>query len=281
MKNFRLKFIFPVILILFYSCNTNDKPLDVVLETPTLNNGVQINWTQSNDTDFNSYKLYRNTSSGIDYSNSELIHVSTLNSDTFFVDTDIDILTTYYYRVYVVNDSDISSGSNIENITTDNISLISNGGFENTTLGILNDWNLVANTLNEPNNFMDLDTQRYAGNSSLKIHHNANSGCWEQWFDQNIDISLLSPNSTYNLSFYHKSDTTQNANVKISLENSSLNIDFTETLSFNNNNNWHQFSADFTTPSSITGSDPLLRIHFCNAGIRTIWIDEIVLEKTL
>lgn len=81
-------------------------------------NMIILEWSSSDAEDFREYKLFRHTTSGLDETTGELIHVSTLRSDTTFTDS-IPHFSKYYYRVYQMNDYGRLGGSNIVEVQTE------------------------------------------------------------------------------------------------------------------------------------------------------------------
>jgi len=242
--------------------------------------GVQINWEQSLDGNFHSYKLYRHSSSGIDENSGELIHTSTSLSDVSFIDSDFSPLQTYFYRVYVLNDNGLSNGSNVKSITTQTISLIDNGSFE---LGnnIPTGWTLVQNNINEPLNSIVIETTNASdGMQCLNFHHNSSPGCYEMWISQYVSLASLTPGGTYEFSFSYMSDipNTTGPSQGFKISNATMNISLALPY-FQGDGIWHNFSAQFTLPDNIGNSDPKVMIHFCNNGIIDWKIDDVSVVK--
>lgn len=273
-------FILLIITIFTLSaCKKNKLPDDVVLLPPIQGDGIQIAWTQSDDKNFNSYELYRHSSSGIDESNGELIHVSTSENENTFTDKSFNAYQQYYYRVYVVNKNGKSKGSNIESITTRNSVILLNGNFEEVTSNNPNNWTTQANTMCYDSNYIYIDSlTSSSGSNSLKFYHYTSTGCCEQWIEQNLNLADLVPNATYKLSFMHKADFT-GGQVRIVLNNSSIDIEFYETVGFNGDGNWHQFTTQFQLPDDISGSNPRFIVHFCLGGPKTWWLDDVLIER--
>lgn len=98
--------------------NNLQLPKPVVLENPQTDSSVVITWSSSDVEDFREYKLYRHTSSGLDETTGELIHVSTSRVDTSISESTLDLAPdTYFYRIYVMNDYGKLGGSNIVELT--------------------------------------------------------------------------------------------------------------------------------------------------------------------
>ena len=98
--------ILPEAIFLFNPTNTTDL-------------STTLTWTSSEAQDFAEYKLFRHFSSGLDETTGTLIHVSTVQTDTMFIDTTLSPSTIYYYRIYVMSNYGRLGGSNIVSTTTD------------------------------------------------------------------------------------------------------------------------------------------------------------------
>ena len=272
-------FLFLAILSsVLISCNKT--PEDVVLNSVSQDvNGININWNESDDKKFNSYKLYQHISSGIDESTGDLIYVSTSTNDNSYIATDFEPQQTYFYRVYVVNKNETSKGSNVESVTTETVSLITNGSFESGN-NIPSDWTLIQNDLNEPLNSIVIDNNTASDSiNSLKFHHDAFSGCWEQWIEQNISLVDLSENGIYEFSFSYKSNQLiTNGGTGFSVKNDMIDINI-QLPTFSGDGNWHTFSSQFVLPENIGLSDPEITLHFCVDGVNDWWIDNISIIK--
>ncbi|MEX1002455.1 MAG: fibronectin type III domain-containing protein [Crocinitomicaceae bacterium] len=280
MKKWKLPLL-SVLIFLISSCNSS-APGEVVLNQITQDaNGVQLSWSASSDQAFQSYKVYRHKSSGIDQSTGNLIHVETDINGTSFTDSDIDYSETYYYRIYVTSDNGVSPGSNIESISTQTISLVSNGSFE-SGVTVPTDWSLVENNINEPQNDISIDNTTAADSAqSLRFYHNSSTGCWEQWIDQNVALSDLTPNGTYEFSFNYKSNTTFNqSGMGFRLYNGSYTVNIQIPLpTFPGDDVWYSYSSQFVLPDNLGSTDLTLSLHFCNQGIGYWWIDNVAVEK--
>lgn len=92
----------------------NRPPVPVTLAQPAALDTVSLglSWSQSNDGDFASYRIYRSSQPGVTTSEPP---VAILNSDprnTSYVDSGLRPKTTYYYRVFVFDKGNLSAGSN-------------------------------------------------------------------------------------------------------------------------------------------------------------------------
>ncbi len=95
---------------------------------------MRINWTPSQLESFRRYEIYRSTASNV--SNASTL-IATLNDrDTgSFTDTGLDARIQYYYRVYLVDDRDTYSPSEIVSSTTSGIPTPYADDFESATPG--------------------------------------------------------------------------------------------------------------------------------------------------
>jgi fibronectin type 3 domain-containing protein len=72
---------------------------------------LELNWNRSNASDFAQYKVYRSLTPGVDSTD---ILVSTLSSisTNSLIDTGLAANTTYYYKLYVIDNTGLWAGSN-------------------------------------------------------------------------------------------------------------------------------------------------------------------------
>ena len=86
------------------------RPTPVVSSASSDNLVISLSWSKNNDRDFESYRIYRRTSSGVG-TDDELI--STINDidQTSFVDNSLDG-ENFYYKVFVFDKAGLSSESN-------------------------------------------------------------------------------------------------------------------------------------------------------------------------
>lgn len=94
---------------------------------------ITLIWSKSDAEDFREYKLYRHTSSGLDETTGELIHISTFRNDTIFTDS-IPHFSKFYYRLYQMNEYSRLGGSNMIEVSSEK--------YKNEPLVTLNEMNL-------------------------------------------------------------------------------------------------------------------------------------------
>lgn len=75
---------------------------------------ITLEWTECPDNDFYRYKLYRSYNPSIesDPSLAKIVAVAEESNNTIFEDNELEGLTTYYYAVETINESQLSTWSN-------------------------------------------------------------------------------------------------------------------------------------------------------------------------
>jgi hypothetical protein len=100
-------------------CNLKlPKPVIIYPGKDITSRSARIQWSQVDSTEFYEYKVYRKQDMGLDENSGKLIYVGTSPSDTEFVDNSLLENSTYYYRVYIMNNYGKVSGSKLCKITT-------------------------------------------------------------------------------------------------------------------------------------------------------------------
>lgn len=241
---------------------------------------AEIYWSPTDDSEFREYKLYRHNSSGLDESTGTLIHVSTSINDTSFIEDDLNPLQKYYYRIFAMDNFGRIGGSNIINLTTNNVMVVLNGGFEELSNEIPLNWILTPNEFGNPNNYIKIvNNNSYEGNNSIEFHHAEESGFWEMWISQTIDNNSLVAGATYILTLNYKSDFTLNRYLNLILRNPTINLRLNAPLQFNDNGEWKELSYEFGLPSDIGNNNIELLLHFGIPGIKSWWIDNVKIER--
>ena len=94
-------------------------PSAVVLFPPSAatQSALTLYWTQNQDNDFYSYRIYRAQTSSVN-NDSLLVNTILSRTGTSYTDTGLSSNATYYYRVYVYDRSGLNSASNVESGTT-------------------------------------------------------------------------------------------------------------------------------------------------------------------
>jgi len=106
--------------IYFDTQDQNFAPAAVTLNQPSsvTYQSVTLDWTQSYESDFLRYELYRDTTAAVSFM-SPKISVITSKMQTQFVDAKLTPNTTYYYILYVLDTAELSTPSNIVSATTE------------------------------------------------------------------------------------------------------------------------------------------------------------------
>lgn len=141
------------------------KPVIMFPIIGTTESSIEIKWSTTDAEDFREYKLYRHTTSGLDETTGELVHVSTSKNDTMFVDSKLSPLTNYYYRIYIMNDYGKLGGSNILSSQTMAKNYVINGDFESGQ-DIFSSWE----KFNTDGEIYFCDSTKKSGNRSLCLH---------------------------------------------------------------------------------------------------------------
>jgi fibronectin type 3 domain-containing protein len=93
------------------SANVDPMPVSLAMEVRD-SVTFRLTWTQNDDTDFESYRIYRSTSSGVSNSPENLLVIENSQGATTFTDDAVEFGNTYYYKVYVFDRFGASAGSN-------------------------------------------------------------------------------------------------------------------------------------------------------------------------
>jgi hypothetical protein len=264
---------------------------DVTVESLILPSGVKLyqpenvedikmllKWSMIDANDFREYKIYQHLSSGLDETTGELIHVSTQIDDTSFSVKNLNPLTEYFFRVYVMNDFGRLGGSNITFAETENKQIIKNGNFEilNSSTGFPENWqaeNFGTFWLIDSNIVFD-------GKYSLSTHDQA--GVIMPW--QSISPADLVAGSRYSLSYWIKHDALQSTNYLEEFAIYMDNTEFTWSIQINPiigpkpESDWKEYKYEFTMPS-ISSSNYNIRLYFALAPETYAWIDKLSLVK--
>jgi len=98
-----------------------DEPSAVTLSQPTAisTSRIALDWTESEDEDFESYTIYRNETGAVTESDLLVTTIGDINR-TYYDDSGLRENTTYYYRVYTANEGGLTTRSNEVDATTKN-----------------------------------------------------------------------------------------------------------------------------------------------------------------
>jgi len=243
--------------------------------------GIELTWSPTEANDFREYKVFRNTSSGIDEDHGDLIHASTSRNDTIFIDQDFNALTNYYYRVYVMNDVGRLGGSNIVSIQTPNRNIVLNGDFEeissNNIPEFWQNWN--------NRNFATSDDQEaYTGSYSVRFFKDT-SYFNHHPFYQTINPNEFDEGERYRLTYWIKSDSVIDQSGFYAYVRSEdwsfselINVMWGPYDSFD----WTEFTYEFNYPFSLTTSNIYLEFYPDGGSViypLEFWLDNVKLMK--
>lgn len=222
-----------------------------------------LNWSPTDAPDFREYKVYQHNTSGLDETTGTLIHVSTSINDTSFSVKDLNPLTDYYFRVYVMNDLGRLGGSNIVSTTTINKEVIFNGNFELIENGYPVGWSISAT--------FNLDsTEVQNGKYSLSLSTAVKNG---HTVFQTISPNEIEAGARYKLTYWMKYEEWKNGtSFSISFETQSgdWKIWLTSDGGLKEKNVWVEYSAEFNIPENLNPSN--YRIIFW----LEVWADPFV-----
>jgi len=99
---------------------TTSKPTPVTLDEPTdvTDSSLTLTWTENSDDNFARYEVYQSEFYGVTSFDTLAGTVEEQSTTTFTVEG-LSSDTTYYFRVYVINDAGQAAGSNEVTATTD------------------------------------------------------------------------------------------------------------------------------------------------------------------
>jgi len=254
---------------------------------------LKVSWNPTDAADFREYKLYRNTTSGLDENTGTLAHVSTTISDTQFIDSNLNAMTQYFYRVYVMNDYGRLGGSDIASSSTSNVDLATNGSFENVTApAIIPDgWNAWGTS----GKFSSDNSIAYSGSKSLRIQLSLSDWGVNSWGAyQQISPTKFEAVKNYKISFWFKADTLE--------QYESISCCFSKNNFFDGNQvlaslynfvegprpagTWQYYSFSLTIPSDVP-TNYFVIFELVRAGTMgynfhlpmTAWVDDVEIKK--
>ena len=79
---------------------------------------IQLSWTAKSISDFNQYRLYRATGSGVDETSKLVTTITNQNTNSYTDSDNLEPNTLYYYKLYTYDDSGLKSASNEVNKRT-------------------------------------------------------------------------------------------------------------------------------------------------------------------
>ncbi len=261
-----------------------DKPLDIS------DSSIALSWTASEDPGFREYKLYRHTTSGLDENTGTLAHVSTEIDSTDFVDNDLDPLTDYFYRVYVMDEFGLLGGSNIVSATTLNLNVLVNGSFE--TLNNSQDFAASWSAIGYDDSLITLENQNCAeGTHCVRFALPAEMDGREFWITQQVSPSKLKNGQRFRFSGQTSISPLNcpaeldycDIEFSLMLRDSSAGYYLTEYWDFNEitaDGQWETIIRDFTIPEDLNASNFEVTLHIIkwNEGDFELRLDDLAIE---
>ncbi|RKX27625.1 MAG: hypothetical protein DRP45_00585 [Candidatus Zixiibacteriota bacterium] len=93
-------------------------PVQLTAVTALSNFEISLQWSEATSGDFSHYSIYRDISGSVSDA-SDLVENISERTGTTCVDTLLDAATEYFFRVYVVDNSGLLTGSNIDSAITE------------------------------------------------------------------------------------------------------------------------------------------------------------------
>ena len=264
------------------------EPVTLFTPTNTTTDGFTLNWSEYGSTNFIEYKLYSHTSPEIDEDSGTLIYTGNAITDISFLVTENLVATeTYYYRVFVSDNTGQIAGSNVIDVTIEDGSLIKNGGFEETAAVPPSFWafNPTVGAIANGNGVTVTNSEFYSGNQSVSIIptiDGANGNAYETGISQRILTTSLISDARYKISFYMKYTTSAGAtpiNFRSNVfSGSSDYVGLFELTSFPDNDTWEFYEYEITMPSTLDINDYFITFEL-SSGVMNIgynfWLDDI------
>lgn len=173
-------------------------PVIVKSALDSTTNIVTIHWNKSFDEDFREYKLYSHHNSGLDETTGTLEHVTIDRNDTI-KEIQLESNTLGYFRVFVMNDYGKLGGSNIIDVTSSFINLLTYGNFEDPD-AFFSTW-----TTNVYGNVSIVDSNQLNGNFCILLQAMIDTAEWSCTHSEfRSPQILLQENEEYELSFWYK-----------------------------------------------------------------------------
>lgn len=156
--------------IYFDTFDQNFPPAAVTLSAPKniTYNSMDVSWTQSYESDFYKYVLYRDTTAAVSYMSPKIAEITTKMLTTYN-DKNLSPNTTYYYLVHVLDTAELAAASNVVAGTTE----------------------ILYNTLTKIN----LNTPAYKTTDSMVLSWNkcaeSDFASYRVYFDDKPDVDTL------------------------------------------------------------------------------------------
>lgn len=236
---------------------------------------LELSWSATDAADFREYKIYQHNTSGLDETTGTLIHVSTSINDTSFSVKDLNPLTDYYYRVYVMNDLGRLGGSNIVSTTTLNKQIIFNGNFEIIENNFPKDW-----SRSDVLSFTIDSLTVLEGKYSIKLGAIQPNG---RTMAQIINPNDIEAGARYKLTYWIKHDSIDNGAsfwFSLATQSGDWEIYINYVGGPKASKDWTEYSAEFNIPANLNPSNYYFTFWYeIWRDPLSGWIDNISLTK--
>lgn len=235
-------------------------------------------WTKTDIDSFQNYFVFRSERPNVS-PDDQLVYSSASRSDTTFLDTGLSAEKQYYYRLYIKENSSLSS-SNELSVYTPVPNPIANPGFEqvnddHSPLG----WTTIYNVLAEGVAITEDSNVSAEGNSSLKFSHVTDGGCWMMQVLQFISYTQLEPGKDYKLMFKHKADFSTFSSVDIQTIYKDQWDGTSTQFKFDEHADWTTVEGVITVPADLGTNDLQIMITYCIPVTGHWWLDDIHFQK--
>lgn len=173
-------------------------PVTILCSLDSTTNIVTIHWNKTIEEDFKEYILYSHSNPGLDENTGTLEHVTLDRNDTI-KEIQLESNSIRYFRVFVMNDSGKLGGSNIVDVTSSFVNLLTYGDFEDPE-AFFSTW-----TTSNNENINIVDSNQFNGDYCLLLQgmNDTVNFSWNSYEICSPQI-LLHKNEEYKLSFWYK-----------------------------------------------------------------------------
>jgi len=217
----------------------------------------------------------------LDETTGTLIHVATSIADTVFQVDDLQPLSTYYFRVFVLNQFGLLGGSNIVSAKTANLEIVQNGDFEilDAATDFPDKWRALVN----PASFVLDRTTPQSGVIAVRSNIQKDT----DYLIQDIPFNQVELGKKYRLRYWAKYDSLgSNALFRVFFSDKAgkwLLIVSTMLGPKPASPEWKEFEHEIVFPAELsTPSIPLVFYFesYVKEDTMKVWVDNISLKKS-